>query len=270
MDRAETTKPRFRPTRSGRLEKPMTRVSGEAEHAHAAVLAPAGGPGRRGVGDAGLPESDPAEHPAQVAVRLAHRPERLERAAVDEPEIAGGGGHVDLGQPAQHAVEPARGQILEAALALPLLHDCVDDLVARLPARDELGDDLRRMLEVSVHRHHGLAAREVEARSQRDLMPEPAREAGDLEARVPRVELDGEAVGAVGRAVVDEHDLPGSLQAVEDGGEPRGERGQDLLLVPERDDHGKTGGVALHRAEGSGASRRLDPGRPTGTRRLAA
>ena len=70
------------------------------------------------------------------------------------------------------------------------------------------------------------------------------------------MELHEEPVRGVRRAVVDEDDLPGARHGVEDRGESLGERGQDLLLVPERDDDGKPRGVALHRAEGSGAPRR--------------
>ena len=73
------------------------------------------------------------------------------------------------------------------------------------------------------------------------------------------MQLDGEAVRPVGAAVVDEDDFPLAVQRLEDVGEPLREERQDLLLVPQGDDNGKTGGSALHRDETSEASRRLPP-----------
>ena len=76
------------------------------------------------------------------------------------------------------------------------------------------------------------------------------------------MELDGEAVRPVGAAVVDEDDLPLAVDLVEDACKPLGQERQDLLLVPQRDDDGKTGGGALHRDETSEAPRRLPRVRP--------
>ena len=134
--------------------------------------------------------------------------------------------------------------------ARTLGHDRVDDLVARAPARDELRDHLGRVLEVAVHREDRLAAGEIETGGERELMPEPAREADDLEARVARVSLDGEPVRAVGAPVVDEDHLPGVLERVEHTREARDELWQQLLLVPEGNDDRKARSRVVHSRRG--------------------
>jgi hypothetical protein len=88
----------------------------------------------------------PREEPAHVAVRLTQLSELLQRLAVDEPEIACIWRDLDVGEPAEHAVEePGHGSAQER-LAPAVASNGVDDLVALAPARDQLRRDLRRIL----------------------------------------------------------------------------------------------------------------------------
>ena len=109
--------------------------------------------------DTDLAKADPAEHATHVAIRLAHRAERVERPAVDEAEVADVDRHVDVGHPAKDAVEHPGGQPLERAIAFPLLAHGVDDVVALAPARGQVEGDLGRILEIGVHDDHGIACR---------------------------------------------------------------------------------------------------------------
>jgi hypothetical protein len=82
---------------------------------------------------------------------------------VDEPEVADVDGNRHLGDPVEGAVEPARRRPLEPRLALADIPHRVDDVLALAPARRELEDDLRRILEVSVEHDHRLTGREIDA-----------------------------------------------------------------------------------------------------------
>ncbi len=116
------------------------------------------------VGDRGLRVADPHGHPAQEAVALAHRQQRVERAAVEQAEVARVVLQLDLGELVEQRVEPARGAELEARLARPLLADGVDDVAARPPVVEHRRDQLGRVLKVGVEHHHGVALRRGQAR----------------------------------------------------------------------------------------------------------
>ena len=117
-----------------------------------------------------------------------------------------------------------------------------------LPARDdvesvvELGEQVRDLgrvvLQVCIHRDDHLAGRDLDSGRERGRLAEVPAQTYDADVEVRRMEAHELAVRAVGRAVVDEHDLP-----VEVGRAERGvEFGVDLLerrlFVEERDDDG--------------------------------
>ena len=149
----------------------------------------------RRVRDRGLPVADPDGHAAQEPVALAHRQERVERAAVEQPEVAGVVLELDLRQPVEQRVEPARGRELEARLAFALLADGVDDVAAGPPVVEHERDQLGRILEVGVEHHDRVASRMVEAGGQRGLMAEVARQLDHAHARVVGRELVELGVG---------------------------------------------------------------------------
>lgn len=96
---------------------------------------------------------------------LAQPLELLERAPVDEREVAHVGWDVHVGKAAQDAVEErARDPLEEPLRLLPLLADRVHDLVALRPAVDQLESELGRILEVAVHDHDRLPRRRSRGR----------------------------------------------------------------------------------------------------------
>ena len=91
------------------------RVEAEADHLPRRVLRLARETRIAVVLDRLLAIADPARHPADEAVALAHRVERVERVAIEQPEVAGVGLDRDLRQARDEPVEPARGEQLEPA-----------------------------------------------------------------------------------------------------------------------------------------------------------
>ncbi len=161
-------------------------------------------PGERILGRAGeallpvvahrlLPEADPGREPAHEAVALWHGHEGVHHPPVQQPEIARVRGDVDRGQAADGAVEHGGGEQLEARLAGTFSPLRVDHLGALTPPRDEVGDDLGRVLQVGVDDDHGVAAGVVQAGGDGDLVAEVAREVDHAHARVTRGSRAGRA-----------------------------------------------------------------------------
>ncbi len=183
------------------------RVEREAQHLAQRVLGLAGVARVALVGDGGLREADPHGHAAQEARALGHRQQRVQRAAVEQAEVAGVGLEVDLGELVEQLVEPRGGGELEGGLALALLAHRVDDVGALAPLGDHLGDQLRRVLQVGVDHRDDVADRVLEAGGERGLVAEVAREVHDAHARVGRGDAVEQLGRAVGAAVVDEDQL---------------------------------------------------------------
>ena len=83
----ETKNPRFRAAQRGRGEADHAGRR-KAEHLPKGILRLAGEALVTPVEDARLAQPDPAEHAADEAVALPHAHEHVERAPVDEPEVA--------------------------------------------------------------------------------------------------------------------------------------------------------------------------------------
>jgi hypothetical protein len=181
------------------------------------------------VGDGGLGEADPDGHAAQEARALGHRQQRIQGAAVEQAEVAGVGLEVDLGEFVEQLVEPRRGGELEGGLALALLAHGVDDVGAGAPALDHLEDQLGGVLQVGVNHRHDVTGGMLEAGGECGLVAEVAREVDHSDARIGGGESVEQLGCAVGRAVVDDHELE---VVVGDGREgARDELLDELLLV---------------------------------------
>ena len=185
------------------------RVQREAEHPRERVLGLAGVARVAVVGHGRLRVADPHRHPAQEAVALAHRQQGVERAAVQQAEVAGVVLELDLGELVEQPVEPARGAQLEARLAVALLADGVDDVAPGPPVVEHRRDHLGRVLEIGVEHHDGVAAGVVEAGGERRLVAEVPRQVDDAHPRVVRGQRLELHRGAVGGPVVDEDELEG-------------------------------------------------------------
>ena len=159
------------------------------------------------VGDGRLVEADPDGHPAQEARALGHRQQRVQGAPVEQPEVAAVGLEVDLGELVEELVEPLRRGQLEGRLALALLAHRVHDVGSLAPLGDHVGDQLRGVLEVGVDHRHGVPGGVLEARRERGLVAEVARQVDHPHARVPVGDAVEDLGAGVGAAVVDEHQL---------------------------------------------------------------
>jgi len=132
-----------------------------------------------------------------------------DHAPAHQPEIAGVDRDRHIGQATDRAIEDARGQNLERALAGPLAARRVDDVVALAKLGQEGADQFGRVLKVAVHQHDGVAASGVEPGGRRDLVAEIARQRDYPQVPVGgrgRQELRQRVVPA---AVVDADQLPG-------------------------------------------------------------
>ncbi len=181
--------------------------------------------------DAGLGEADPAEHAADEAARLAHLVEDVERTPVDETEVTDVEGHLDLGDLVEPAVEPRGRRPLEPGLAVALLPDRIDDVVALAPARRELEHDLGRILQIRVEHDHRVAGRDVDAGGEGDLVPEVPRELDQLEARILLCRGEQQLVRAVAAAVVDDDRFGVTVESVHQFAKTGDELVDDSLFV---------------------------------------
>ena len=177
---------------------------------------------------------------------LGHGEQQVEHAAGHEAEIAGVGRNVDVGHPADQAVEGRGGGALEQALAVALAALAVDHVGALVEQRHHVGQQFGRILQVGVDDQDALAAAYREAGRERQLVAVVAHQLHRNDARVPGGRLGHDIPGAVARAVVDQHDLAGAADAVQHGADTAHELGQDFLLVVARGHHGQrraVGGV---------------------------
>ena len=124
---------------------------------------------------------------------------------------------------------------LHPALADAPAADGVHDLVPLAPERDHLGHPLRRVLQIRIHDHHCIAAREVEPRRERQLVAEVPREKEELHTRVSRAQLAHHLAAAIRAAVVDEDELAVAIDLPADGIEAAVQLRKDLLLVLHRE-----------------------------------
>jgi hypothetical protein len=137
----------------------------------------------------------------------------------------------------------------------------VDDFSAAAPGGHELGNQLRRILEVAVHQHDGIGVGERQAGGQRRLMAEVARQLDQPEARVVALLPLHDGRRIIRAAVVDvQHAATQLGQGIEHRAQAAMELGQVLLLVEDRDDYG----------EGRPRRHAWGPGSPAGSRRSSA
>ena len=129
------------------------------------------------------------------------------------------------------------------------------------PMSDQGFNQSRRMLSVAVDEQHRTQARIVEAREQRRLLAEVARQRDELHVRAGGRQLRRDGAGRVGAAVIDVDDLafeatflPQRPTAV---GEPRVERGKSRRLVEQRDHYRQPGDRPIGRRQRRGYSLRI-------------
>src|SRR5664280_1726648 len=209
--------------------------------------------------DAHLSEADPCRHAADEPVSFAQAPERRYGARAHEAEVADVHRDFHVRPALEESVENVRRPELERALAFSLRPLRVDDLVPFVDLLQHLGEELGRVLQIRVHHGHDPAACGVDARGERHLVAEVAREPERPQARVLAGEGRHLLEGRVRAAVVHVHDLPCAARGGEDAREAlvqlvevvglveNGQRDRDLGAV-----HDVLPGAAAAAAEGAG------------------
>ena len=136
-----------------------------------------------------------------------------------------------------------RRRAFECGLAAAALAHPVNDVgLLRAHRLHHRGQQLGRILEVGVDDQHVIAAAQIEARRQRQLVAMIARQVDSDEARNAGRELPHLRPAAIARAVVDEHDLIILIGGLSRGrGQPLVQRGEARLLVEARHDNRKRG-----------------------------
>ena len=148
--------------------------------------------------------------------RLAQAPERRHGARAHEAEVADVHRDFHVRPALEKPVEDVRRPELERALAFSFRPLRVNDLVSFVDLLQHLGEELGRVLQIRIHHGHDPAARGVDARGERHLVAEVARETESPETRVFAGEGRHLFEGRVGAAVVHVHDLPGAARGGED------------------------------------------------------
>ncbi len=130
-----------------------------------------------------------------------------------------------------------RDGIASGQRVAPLRLPARDEVEALVELREQARDLGRVVLEVAVDRDDDVALRLLEARLQRRRLAEVPPQPDDAHVVVSRVQARERRERPVGRAVVDEDDLPRLLERLERRGELLVEQRDAALLVVHRDDH---------------------------------
>jgi hypothetical protein len=223
-----------RPEAQGEVAEPDDAVERQVHEPPEGVLGGAAGARIAVVRERGLAKAGPRAQPAHEPVALAHAHHDVGHAAIHQAEVAAVERNVEPRQHPQQPVEQLIGDALDPGLLTRAAHR-VDHVPPLAPHPDELGHQLRRILQVAVHDDHGVARRVLEPGADRHLMPEVARQPDDLQAGVAAVCLAQRLERPIGAAVVDQNRFPGAdAGAVQRPRQSLDELWHDLLLVVNR------------------------------------
>ena len=175
--------PRYVTIRRGRALKAHESINREREELPERVFWTAGAAFRPVVFQADLPKANERTQAAHEPHTLRQSLHGVDDATIHEAEIAGVERNVDVGNRTQQAIEDAIRDCLERVPCAAPAHR-EDDVASLAPQTDEIGDDLRWILQVAVHDDDGSTLRVINARGDRGLMSEIARENERLEPRV--------------------------------------------------------------------------------------
>ena len=149
------------------------------------------------------------------------------------------------GEEAHGGIEELRGPGLGervVPLLLPPTHH-VEVLLTDHPI--ELGDLIRRVLQVGIHRDDDGACSALKSRLQTGRLPVVASKANRPDMRIRRMQPLDDLPGAIGTSIVDKDDLIRDPHLGDDTGDPLVQLGEGLLLIVERDDDRQVYGVIL-------------------------
>ncbi len=159
-------------------------VDRQPHHLGQGVAGLAGVPALAVVKDLGLPAAEPGDHAAQEAVLFGHGVQPFDDAPGHQPEVTGVARDLDLGDGAEQAIEQVAVASLKR-LSCPRPAAAVDDVHALVHSPHHLAEQFGRVLQVGVDDQHALAARQAQARRDRELVTVVARQvdADDVGAR---------------------------------------------------------------------------------------
>ena len=157
-----------------RIRETDDSVHGENQHFVETEFRSARGAFVTRIMDPRLFESHSAEHAAHVAVVFPECLEGVERASVDEPEIARVWRDLDRRELSKKPVKEMSRKFLEPSLTLAIFFSRHRRLGIFFQLLDHLERHFGRVLEVRIHDDHGFPASEVEAGGDRDLVTEVA------------------------------------------------------------------------------------------------
>ena len=129
--------------------------------------------------------AEPAHQAAQEDLARLEAVDGVDRDAVEQQEIGAAGLDAHVADGVEQPVEQSRAQRLEER-ELPRRGRSLGDhdLRAAPPFRHHGRDQLRRMLEIAIHQDHRVAAGVAQARAQRRLVAEIAREGDEADAPI--------------------------------------------------------------------------------------
>src|SRR5262249_20616442 len=159
------------------------------------------------------PEAEPVERQPELALVVAKLEERVHDLAGEHAERAVFGTRATLKhhQPIETTPQPAQQGTGHAG------SDRVHDLVSLLSLDVEAWDQLRRLLEVTVHDHRPRAAAAAEAGRDGRVLAEVAAQPEGAHVRVAGGKLGEHLPAVVGAPVVHEHDFEAVSHARERG-----------------------------------------------------
>ena len=141
------------------------------------------------------------------------------------------------------AIEHVGRQTLKVSLAVPRRAAGINDVIALLPASDEVGDQFGRVLQIGVDDHHRAPSGVINPGGQRDFLAEIARQRDQADTRILSMVGANHLGRCVFAAVVGENDLPGETRGVQRRASPRQELGQHDFLVISGHDKADVGTV---------------------------
>ena len=151
----------------------------------------------------------------------------------------------DAGEESHRGIEELRGTGLGERV-IPLLLPPTHHVVVLLTDHPiELGDLIRRVLQVGIHRDDDGAGSALKSCLQTGRLPVVASKANRPDMRILRMQPLDDLPGAIGTSIVDKDDLIRDPHLRDDTGDPLVQLGEGLLLIVERDDDRQVYGVFL-------------------------
>ena len=234
---SDTSIPMLLTTRSGTYEYDTNPSKARLQELREAVLRFAGVTCRTRVFEARLPQPHPRAKAAYEAITLGHRLQQIDNPPIDQRKVAGVERDVQVRDTTKQPVERLVRGALDEILLAPLPNR-IDDVPALAPARDEIREDLGRILEIRVHDDDAGTGGEVQAAGDRDLMAEVARQRDAFQARIEFVKTTKHLAGTVYAPVVDEDDFPRLADGIQSAREALDQLIERFLFVEYRYDDG--------------------------------